>query len=183
MKIKFVSPLDAAFMLVERDEMPWHIANLMLFTKPKRASSDFVAELREQMRGQEVVAPYNLGPALSKARWVPMQRETKNIDFDHHVRLHTLPEGSTQDDLMSLVSEIHGQGLDPAHPSWEAHLIDGIPGDRFGIFLKLHHSILDGVTGMRRMLRWLSTDSSDLNRPAIFSVGPDCDVRPGCPSG
>lgn len=172
-KLKLVSPLDAAFMMVERDNMPWHIANLMLFTKPAGAESDFVAALRERMRGQQVAAPYNQGPAVARARWIPVQQQVDEIDFDHHVRLHTLAEGAGEAELLALVSRIHGEGLDPRHPSWELHLIDGIDGDRFGIFIKLHHSILDGVTGMRRMLRWLTTDPTDLDRPAIFAVGPD----------
>ncbi|MGY0385576.1 wax ester/triacylglycerol synthase family O-acyltransferase [Nocardioides sp. WG-D5] len=173
MKIKYVSPLDAAFMMVERDDMPWHIANLMLFTKPSGAAPDFVPALREQMRGQSVVAPYDQAPAFPSARWFPLQRRVEAIDFDHHVRLHTLPDGADDQDLLALVSEIHAEGLDPRHPSWEMHLIDGISGSRFGIFMKLHHSILDGVTGMRQMLRWLTTDPTDLSRPALFSVGPD----------
>ena len=134
--------------------------------------------LREQMRGAPVVAPYNQAPAFSRLRQFPLQRVVEEIDFDHHVRLHRLAEGATQEDLLDLVAQIHDQGLDGNHPSWELHLIDGVAGDRFGVFIKIHHSILDGVTGMRRMLRWLSPDPTDMNRPALFSVGPDESAPP-----
>jgi WS/DGAT/MGAT family acyltransferase len=54
---------------------------------------------------------------------------------------------------------------------WEVHLIEGLEGNRFAIYLKMHHSLIDGVSGMRLILRALSTDPDDRNTPAFWTVG------------
>ncbi|CAM3853557.1 wax ester/triacylglycerol synthase family O-acyltransferase [Smaragdicoccus niigatensis] len=180
MTLKSVTPLDAAFMLVDRDEMPWHIAVMMVYTLPDDAGDDFVADLRDQMREQTVPAsPYNLKPAFPSLRQFPLMREVSEIDVDHHVRLHQISRPGGERELNVLVGEIHDQSLDPNHPLWELHLIDGLAERQFAVFFKVHHSVLDGVTGMRRLLRWLSPDPAARNRPAMYTVGPES--RPPSP--
>jgi WS/DGAT/MGAT family acyltransferase len=56
-------------------------------------------------------------------------------------------------------------------PLWEVHLIEGLEGNRFAIYLKMHHSLIDGVSGMRLMLRTLSTDPDERGTPAFWTVG------------
>jgi diacylglycerol O-acyltransferase / wax synthase len=51
------------------------------------------------------------------------------------------------------------------------HLIEGLEGNRFAIYLKMHHSLIDGVSGMRLILRALSTDTEDRDTPAFWTVG------------
>lgn len=173
MPIKTVTPLDAAFMLVDRDDMPWHIAVMMVFTLPEDAGDDFVSDLREEMRQETVPAtPYNIKPAFPRLRQFPLMREVSEIDVDHHVRLHRVPRPGGERELNALIGEIHGQALDPTHPLWELHLIEGLAERQFAVFFKVHHSVLDGITGMRRLLRWLSPDPGARNLPAVYTVGP-----------
>lgn len=173
MSIKVVSPLDWAFVLVERDEMPWHAALLMVLTKPADAGPAYVSELRERMGGDwRPVSPYNLVPLHPALQRLPLMREVDAIDVDHHVRLHSLPRPGGDAELNALVGQLHSVRLDPARPLWELHLIDGLAPDRFAVFIKIHHGVVDGVTGMRRLLRWLSPDQDDRNRPPVFTVAP-----------
>lgn len=51
------------------------------------------------------------------------------------------------------------------------HLIEGLEGNRFAIYLKMHHSLIDGVSGMRLILRALSADPDDRETPAFWTVG------------
>jgi diacylglycerol O-acyltransferase len=55
-------------------------------------------------------------------------------------------------------------------PLWEVHLIEGLEGERFAIYLKMHHSLIDGVSGMRLILRALSTNPEDRGTPAFWTV-------------
>ena len=76
-----------------------------------------------------------------------------------------------QRELGILVSRLHSHQLDLHRPLWEMHLIEGLEGDRFAIYLKMHHSLIDGVSGMRLILRTLSTDPDDRGTPAFWTVG------------
>jgi WS/DGAT/MGAT family acyltransferase len=46
---------------------------------------------------------------------------------------------------------MHEPTMDRSKPLWEFHLIDGIKGGQFAVYLKLHHAYADGIT----MTSWL----------------------------
>jgi WS/DGAT/MGAT family acyltransferase len=62
------------------------------------------------------------------------------------------------EDLLALVSRAHERQLDRGRPLWELHLIEGLSGDRFAIYCKVHHALVDGV-GALGMLKSLFTTS------------------------
>src|SRR5207253_239238 len=68
------------------------------------------------------------------------------------------------------VSRLHSHQLDLHRPLWEVHLIEGLEGERFAIYLKMHHSLIDGVSGMRLILRALSPNPEDRGTPAFWTV-------------
>src|SRR5689334_23000656 len=45
------------------------------------------------------------------------------------------------------VARLHGARLDRGRPLWEMYLIHGLAGGRVGIYTKVHHAAVDGVTG------------------------------------
>jgi WS/DGAT/MGAT family acyltransferase len=47
------------------------------------------------------------------------------------------------------------------------HVIEGLEGDRFAVYTKLHHAVMDGVSGLRMLQRLLS-ESPDEQVPAAF---------------
>ncbi|MBK9345412.1 MAG: hypothetical protein IPN06_02750 [Burkholderiales bacterium] len=61
----------------------------------------------------------------------------KNFDIDFHLR-HSAPalNPGGMDELMKLVSRLHGRLLDRTRPLWEMYLIEGLEGNRFGIYTK-----------------------------------------------
>jgi diacylglycerol O-acyltransferase / wax synthase len=173
MSIKAISPLDAAFLLIESDDMPWHAALLMLFTLPDDATASFVPELVDRMRGpHKPVSPFNLAPAYAKLPQLPFVREVDTIDVDYHVVVHCLPQPGGEDELNSVIGELHSRRLDPSRPLWELHLIEGLADNRFAAFIKIHHSLADGVTGMRRLLQWLTPNPAADPCSPLFTVGP-----------
>jgi WS/DGAT/MGAT family acyltransferase len=77
-------------------------------------------------------------------------------------------------DLLALVSRLHGSLLDRQRPLWEMHLIEGLAGDRFALYSKFHHALLDGVAGMRLLEASLATDADSEVAPAWAPrAGPD----------
>ncbi|MFZ4760463.1 MAG: wax ester/triacylglycerol synthase domain-containing protein, partial [Burkholderiaceae bacterium] len=132
-----LNPLDASWLLVESRETPMHIAGLMPFTPPADAPPDFLHQLMHELRSaREVVAPWNF-----RLRWpglrAPMPAWVEEpVDLEYHVRHSALPRPGGERELGQLVARLHSQPLDLARPPWEFHLIEGLAGGRFAIYVK-----------------------------------------------
>jgi diacylglycerol O-acyltransferase len=173
--IRQVPPLDVAWLLLESRDTPMHVGGLFEFTPPDDAPPDWLRQqfLRMRDASQVIPQPWNLrlvdGPIVGPR--VPLMREDRNIDLDYHVRHSALPHPGGQRELGILVSRLHGHQLDLHRPLWEAHLIEGLEGNRFALYTKMHHSLVDGVSGMRMILRSLSPDPARADMPAFWAVG------------
>ena len=169
MSLKLISPLDAVWLQVESRDTPMHVGALLEFTPPAGAPSTFLQQWRDEIRSDaEIPAPWNMVPIRSR---IPVMREATDIDLEHHVRLWALPNPGTQRELGEMVSWLHSQQLDMHRPLWEIHVIEGLEGGRFAIFTKIHHSLVDGVSGFKLIANALSTDPS-ARTPALWQVGP-----------
>jgi WS/DGAT/MGAT family acyltransferase len=151
-----------------------HVGGLFEFTPPDDAPPDYLKQQLERMREQHTIPPpWNLrlvdGPVIGQR--LPLMREDHDIDLDYHVRHSALPHPGGQRELGILVSRLHSHQLDLHRPLWEVHLIEGLEGNRFAIYMKTHHSLIDGVSGMRLILRALSADPSKRDTPAFWTVG------------
>src|SRR5207244_7940573 len=98
-------------------------------------------------------------------------REIHDVDLEYHVRHSALPHPGGQRELGILVSRLHSHQLDLHRPLWEVHLIEGLEGNRFAMYSKTHHSLIDGVSGMRLIMRALSNDPARRDMPAFWTVG------------
>lgn len=74
------------------------------------------------------------------------------FDLDYHLRFAKVPGDGTLDDVLNYAAPIAMQGFDRARPLWECTLLDGFDGDKSAIVMKLHHSMTDGVGGMKLQL-------------------------------
>lgn len=174
MTTRLISPLDAAWLLLESGDTAMHVGCLMEFTKPADAGPDFHRRWVEKAKQDpHFASPFNLVPVRVPFGGppVPAMRETDEIDLDHHVRLWGLPRPGGQRELGVLVSALQSQPLDIRRPLWELHIIDGLEGDRFAVFFKIHHSVIDGASAMRLIERMMSTDPDHRDAPPIWTVG------------
>ena len=153
-------PTESMFMLPESREQPMHVGSLQLFDLPKGAGPDHLGELYRECLAIEDVAPlfrkrpYRSPLTLGQWAW----REDEDIDLEHHVRHSALPAPGRVRELLALTSRLHGTLLDRKRPLWEAHLIEGLEGDRFAVYTKMHHAMMDGVSALKLLQRSLSTD-------------------------
>src|SRR5437773_1566258 len=51
-------------------------------------------------------------------------------------------------------------------------LIEGLTDNRFAVYTKLHHAVMDGVSGLRLLQRTLSEDPDDRSALAFWSPRP-----------
>ncbi len=171
--MKKLNPLDASWLYVESRATPMQVGNLSIFSLPEGAGPDFVQDLVERARASTtVVSPWNLklrGGSLGRAapKWV----EDHDIDMEYHFRHSALPQPGGERELGRLISRLHSTQLDFNRPLWEAHLIEGLEGNRVALYSKMHHSLIDGISGARLMERVYSTDPQRQDMSAPWSIG------------
>ena len=68
------------------------------------------------------------------------------------------------------LAQQHSALLDRAKPLWECHLIEGIEGNRFALYFKVHHSMVDGVAGMRIAQQMLADTPEEKTDTPLWAV-------------
>jgi len=146
-----LNPLDYLFLRMETAENPAHVAMLAIFESPPGYSGNFVQDLKAQLLDNAAVSrPFNLRlkPQGLLPSWYEWE-DDPNFDLHFHLRHSALPRPGGMEDLMELVSRLHARLLDRSRPLWECYLIEGLEGNRFATYTKMHHAIIDGAGGIK----------------------------------
>jgi len=167
---------DAAWLLAESRRTPMHVGMLATFSLPEDAGEDYLGNLIDNWRRARTFAsPFNYllqGPGPLRWKEIPDDR----IDVDYHLRHSAVPSPGGERALGILVSRLHSQRLDRRYPLWECHVIEGVEEGKWSMYVKVHHSQIDGVGGIRLARRMFSVDpkNRDMLPPwAIGMSGPD----------
>ena len=171
-----INPLDASWLAVDSDDTPMHVGNLMILSLPEGAPVTFLRDEVARMKASgKVVAPWNKKLArpsvlgrLLKPSWVA----EKNVDLDYHVRHSALPKPGGERELGVLISRLHSNRMDFKRPLWECHVIEGLENNRFALYTKMHHSLIDGVSGVRLLQRSFSDSPDVIETKPPWSVAP-----------
>jgi hypothetical protein len=101
--------------------------------------------------GQRVVgAPLRIVP--------PAFADDPTLDLSAHVRRMALPGDGSERALLDLCGALAEQPLDRARPLWEFTIIEGLDDGRAALLQKIHHTITDGVGGLRLSLAFVDFD-------------------------
>jgi WS/DGAT/MGAT family acyltransferase len=163
------------FLYGESRETMMHVAGMMPFSPPRDAPPDSMRALMDEIRaGVAVHRPWNLRLRTPELLRNPLQtwNEDTAVDLEYHVRRSALPSPGDERELGVLVSRLHGHPIDFHRPPWELHLIEGLEGGRFAMYVKMHHALVDGFTAMRMLANALSPDPDERERPLFFSIPP-----------
>jgi len=172
--------IDAGWLMVDSQDTPTHIGALAIFTLPPDASEHFLRELVAELRLQrEFAPPFNLKLAAPLFRgvlgsWI----EDDAIDIDYHLRHLALPAPGGERELGMLISRLHSRPLDKTRPLWECHLIEGLEHNRFAVYMKVHHSQIDGIAAVRVMQKVMTTDPNARELRAPWTVGRGRKIKP-----
>jgi len=174
--MKRLGTLDASWLAVESEDTPMHVGNLQIFSLPEGAPDTFLRDMVARMKADSEVEPpwcYRLAhPSMLGRLVAPAWVEDSHIDLDYHVRHSALPRPGSERELGVLVSRLHSNPLDFARPLWECHIIEGLENNRFALYTKMHHSLIDGISGVRLMQRVLSRDPNETGMRPPWSVRP-----------
>jgi len=162
---------DASWLLAETRRTPMQIGLLASFAKPEDAGPSYLADLVERWRQvQHFEPPYNyLARGTARRTWEVLEDDA--IDLDYHFRHSALPAPGGERELGVLVSRLHSARMDRRYPLWECHVIEGLYGDRWALYMKSHHSQIDGVGGVRLARRIMSVDPTQLDMLPPWAIG------------
>ena len=62
---------------------------------------------------------------------------------------------------MEVIQRLHSGVLDRRRPCWFCQLIEGLEGNRFALYNKIHHAYIDGMSDVKRMYGTLSTSTDN----------------------
>ena len=147
--MKRLSLVDALFLYMETPETPMHVASVTIF-KPSSPRDDFFARFREHVAARLDLLPSSrrrleatpLG--IDHPAWVLEDK----VDLNYHVRHAALPKPGGMEELRALIAQLHAVPLDRSRPLWEYHFIEGLEEGAFAVYVKVHHSTMDGLAGM-----------------------------------
>ncbi|MBI2169592.1 MAG: wax ester/triacylglycerol synthase family O-acyltransferase [Actinobacteria bacterium] len=114
------------------------------------AKVDRATRVIPQLRQRVVVPPLRVGPP----RWTT----DAHFDLDYHLRRIRAPEPGDAAALLRLTEGLGMAGFDRARPLWEFVLIEGLEGGGAALVQKVHHSITDGVGGIKLAMNLLDLD-------------------------
>jgi WS/DGAT/MGAT family acyltransferase len=179
MTLRRLSGLDTAFLVAERPGKYLHVMAILILdpdTVPGGYSFEgfrkFVMDqlpLVPPLRRRLLEVPF----ALARPVWA----EDPDFQIDHHLRRAAVPKPGTLRELCEMAAEIEERPLDRGRPLWEMVVVEGLRDGHIAVLAKLHHSMMDGMAGLRYMAS-LFTRDPDLPEPACVDAKPP-DPLPG----
>jgi WS/DGAT/MGAT family acyltransferase len=85
--------------------------------------------------------------ALGRPVWV----DDPHFNVGYHLRSTALPSPGGDAELRRLVGRVMSQQLDRGKPLWEMWIVEGLSEGRWGLITKVHHCMVDGVSGTELM--------------------------------
>lgn len=147
-------PIDFIFLSLEKRQQPMHVGGLFLFQIPENAPASFIQNLVADIRNSKSIPIPPFNNKLNGLFW----DEDEEFDLDHHFRHIALPQPGRILELLTYISQEHSSLIDRAKPLWTCHIIEGIEGNRFAMYFKIHHAMVDGIAGIRLVEKSLSQD-------------------------
>ena len=141
---KRLSALDASFLYWEKPHQRMHVGCVALL-EGALPFADFAAAMEERLGAIPRYRERPVRPLLD-LDW-PRWELDPTFEVRRHLRHVAVPAPGGERELHALVDELFATRLDPRRPLWETYLIDGLSGGRSALLCKVHHAMIDGVSG------------------------------------
>jgi diacylglycerol O-acyltransferase len=171
-----LTSLDTQFLALETSRQSGHVAGLAILD-PSTAPGG-----KLELADIEYLIAERL-PLLPPLRWrlaevpfgldYPYWVDDPDFDLDFHVRELALPAPGTDEKLAEQVARIASRPLDRARPLWELYLIYGLASGHVAMLTKIHHSLIDGMSGAEIMGVLLDLTPEGREAPPSSALGAD----------
>lgn len=163
-----LTALDNSFLILEGPNAYMHVASTMVFDAGplRREDGGIDADALKERIGASL---HRIPRYRQKLAWIPFENHPVWVDddcfsLDYHVRHTALPRPGSEEQLKRLSSRIMQQHLDRARPLWEIWVVEGLDKERFALITKVHHCMVDGVSGVD-LMKVLMSPTPDAPRP------------------
>jgi diacylglycerol O-acyltransferase len=191
-----LSGLDSSFLAMETATSRFHVAGILLLDPPEGetaspGSPELASRRFDAIRavvGERVHRvprllrrPVRAPLDVQRAVWI----DEPEIDVDAHVRRASVAPPGGRRELDALVGEVLSQPLPVDRPLWEMVVAEGLEGGRTAVIARLHHAILDGVSGATAMAAFLDPSPGEgdpTHRGAESNWDTPADPRPAVPA-
>ena len=172
-----LSFLDSTFLAMEGREHPMHVGGTLVFEGEHLRRPDGgidIERLRAFVAGRLKYIPRY----RQRLEWIPIERhpvwvDDEHFDLTYHVRHTALPAPGGDEQLRALAGRIYSQRLDRTRPLWEIWVVEGLQDDKVALVTKVHHCMIDGISGVDLLKVTLSPLADDtIEDPDEFEPRP-----------
>jgi diacylglycerol O-acyltransferase / wax synthase len=148
MAVHRLSGIDTAFLYGETPSWHMHVSAVSIIDPGASGTFSF-ERLREQILERLPEVPqfrmklHEVPLGLHR----PLLVDDPDFDIDFHLRHIGAPAPGGREQLGNLIGELVSWKIDRSRPLWEMWLIDGLEDGRKALLAKIHHAIIDGVSG------------------------------------
>src|SRR5579863_6096152 len=140
-----LSTQDASFVYGESPSGPLHIGAVCIFDGELDYDElvdhmEARIHLLPRYRQRLAFVPFNLAHATLE--------DDPEFDLRRHIKRHTLAAETNDETLLAAAMREYAPMLDRSRPLWEMHLFNGLAHGRSAVMWKVHHCLVDGVSGM-----------------------------------
>jgi WS/DGAT/MGAT family acyltransferase len=126
-----------------------HIGSTLIVEGPPPPHEDVLAEFESKLH---MIPRYR-----QRVRFVPLELgrpvwvDDPHFNLAYHVRRTALPAPGGEAELRNLIGRLMSAPLDRAKPLWEVWVVEGLDDGRWANISKVHHCMIDGVSGAELM--------------------------------
>ena len=151
--VERMTALDSSFLYAETPRTPMHVGSLAIFEGAPFFDDAGVFRLdavRERVEERLARLPrFRKRPKFLPFQFArPVWVDDPDFDIANHVKLMVLPAPGSRDELDLVCGQLQMRVLDRSHPLWELWFIGGLDDGNVALVEKIHHSMIDGVSGV-----------------------------------
>jgi WS/DGAT/MGAT family acyltransferase len=146
--VKRLSGADSFFLYAEGPTWTMHTGALVILQPPEGRAFGL-----EHVRATLASRLHRVPEFTMTVRQVPLDLdrpllvEDPNFNLDLHLHRVGLPRPGGDQELGDLIGDLVATPLDRRRALWELWFIDGLSDGRVALFAKVHHALIDGVSG------------------------------------
>lgn len=171
-----LSALDNSFLVLEGANTPMHVASTAIFDATPLLGAaggvDFERFARHVASLLHLIPRYRQRlayvPVGGRAVWV----DDDSFNLHYHLRHTCLPRPGDEEQLKRLCARIVSQALDRGKPLWETWIVEGLEGGRMAMISKVHHCMVDGISGVDLLSVLMSPTAETAPPSALVSWAP-----------
>lgn len=156
---------DQIFLEIEDANTHAHVAGIFLFEAGPLTGQDGAIDFEricEYVEARLYLIPrYRQRIATLPGDDHPVWVDDPFFNIHYHMRHTRLPLPGHERQLKRLCGRIVSQQLDRGKPLWEMWLVEGVEGDRVALVTKVHHCMIDGISGVDLLMTLLTPKPLD----------------------